>query len=458
MLADTLSSAAPVHRAGPNKNGKPANVPEGPPPDSYICFRCHIKGHWIQACPTNNDPTFDNERRVKRTTGIPKSYLRTVEAPTQIANDGTVDETKQRTGVMINGEGEWVVAMPDQASWDKFQAKTKVSAAAQEAAAKGNKDLQDRGLECSIDKHLFVEPTKTPCCEKTFCNDCITNALLDNDLRCPECSTENILIDDLKLDEEMIVKIRKYENEKAVEQARKESSKSPTIKEEKKEGSKSPSVLNAIPSTASSKASGTSLKRRADSELENNRKATGPGEAIANTSSSNNTNPNAQPSISMPNLNMSINQQPPFPNNAFMMPSMEDMNNFMAMSMGQMMGSNPAMVNPAMLPNAFTGNNWMPTNANMWNNNFPQQGMNMNAGYQNTMMPNSAYNQYNQMGNMNGASMNGRGMGSFANQQRTNFGGQGSNDDDGAYFRKPVNPHRHQARRNVQRPTDYREV
>lgn len=460
-IANILSSAAPVHRAGPHKGGRPLNVPEGTPPDSYMCFRCKIKGHWIQACPTNNDPTFDDTRRVKRTTGIPKSMLVKVEAPTALANDGTVDDTKQQQGLMINAEGEWVIAKPDQASWDRFQAKTKVSAAAQEAAAKGSKELQDRGLECSIDKHLFVEPTKTPCCEKTFCNDCISNALLDNDLRCPECSTENILIDDLKPDEEMVAKIRKFEEEKAAEKTRKENSKSPAVKEEPKEGSKSPGTVKALPSPIGSK------KRRADSELENTRTPPGPADAMAKKSSGNGMKPNAQLSKSAPSLTATSNQQLPFSNVNFMMPGMDamafpNMNPFMAMTMGQMMGTNPAMTNPMGMPNGIMGNNWN-NNSNMWTGGFPQQGMSMNTGYQNGMMPNGGYNQYNPMGNMNGMGMNGmgmnsQGMGTFSNQQRTNFGGQINNDEDGAYFRKPVNPHRHQARRNVQRPTDYREI
>lgn len=459
MIANTIFSAAPVHRAGPNKGGKPGNVPEGTPPDSYACFRCGIKGHWIQACPTNNDPTFDNERRLKRTTGIPKSMLRAVEAPTRLANDGTVDDTKQRPGVMINAEGEWVVAEPDQASWDRYQAKTKVSAAAQEAAAKGSKELQDRGLECTIDKHLFVEPTKTPCCGKTFCNDCITNALLDNDLRCPECSTESILIDNLKPDEDMVAKIRSYEDEQAAEKARKENSKSPVIKNEAKDGSKSPGTVKPSPSPTGSKTGGSSQKRRAESELENNRTPPRPAGSVAKSSSNNGMKSNSQPSKSTPAPNPSANQQFPFSNANFMAPGMDAMNNFMAMSMAQMMGTNPAMTNSMMMPNAFMGNNnW--NNSNMWGNGFPQQGMNMNTGYQNTMMPNGGYNQFNQMGNVNGISMNGgmNGQGTFSNQQRTNFGSQPNNDEDGAYFRKPVNPHRHQARRNIQRPTDYREI
>ena len=127
---------------------------------------------------------------------------------------------------MVNAEGEWVIAEPDKATWAQFEAKTKVAAVAQEAAARGSKELQEKGLECSIDKRLFVDPTKTPCCQSTFCRDCITNALLENDLRCPECSTENVPIDDLVPNEQMVTAIRNYEEEKAADRMRKESQRS----------------------------------------------------------------------------------------------------------------------------------------------------------------------------------------------------------------------------------------
>ena len=36
------------------------------PPPNYVCFRCNTPGHYIQFCPTNGDPKFD---QVQRPTG-----------------------------------------------------------------------------------------------------------------------------------------------------------------------------------------------------------------------------------------------------------------------------------------------------------------------------------------------------------------------------------------------------
>src|SRR5436305_8486050 len=70
---------------------------------------------------------------------------------------------------------------------------------------------------------MFVDPVKTHCCSKTYCNDCITNALIETDLTCPNCDTQGILIDNLIPDEETALKIKSYIEEK-------ERSKSPSVK------------------------------------------------------------------------------------------------------------------------------------------------------------------------------------------------------------------------------------
>lgn len=60
---------------------------DGPPPVGYICNRCCQGGHWIQACPTNNDPDFER-RKVRQPLGIPLARLQANEDGTLLLPDG----------------------------------------------------------------------------------------------------------------------------------------------------------------------------------------------------------------------------------------------------------------------------------------------------------------------------------------------------------------------------------
>ena len=82
---------------------------------------------------------------------------------------------------------------------------------------------------------------------------------------------------------------------------------------------------------------------------------------------------------------------------------------------------------------------------------FPQQfGGDMRAGG----MQNGTWGQ----AAMQGMATNDNNNNAFANQQRSTLGQKPPNSEESAYFRQPVNPHRHQGRRNIPRPADYREI
>ncbi|KAI4670779.1 uncharacterized protein J4E88_009872 [Alternaria novae-zelandiae] len=199
-----LSNAKPVYRKNASKN---VIIPSHPPPSGYVCRRCNIKGHWIQACPTNDDPDFKPVFQAKRTTGIPQSLLEKVEKP--------VDEEAAK-GVMLNPEGHYVKVLADTKAWAKFQEKTSKSRQQAANANAASKELAERGLQCPLDDQRFVAPVKTPCCGKTYCRECIDNALAEGDLICPNCGKEDVLMDDLVPDHNMVKFLRDFDSEKAV--------------------------------------------------------------------------------------------------------------------------------------------------------------------------------------------------------------------------------------------------
>ncbi|KAI1332682.1 DWNN domain-containing protein [Xylariaceae sp. FL0255] len=473
---EEMSHKTAVYKPG---GKKPANVPDHEPPNGYICYRCGQKGHWIQLCPTNDNPEYDNRPRVKRTTGIPRSFLKTVDKSAFQQTNADGEEVKPPPGLMVNADGDFVIAEPDKAGWAQFQAKTKAAAAAQKAATEEDKELEEKGLLCSIDSRMFIEPMKTPCCEKTYCNDCITNALIESDFVCPGCDSQGVLIDNLQPDKEVSQKIRdflkgkesaKLKERSASPQAIKARSQSPAEQKESAESiatkiespsatvsettksspqvpnaakSLSPSVTKASPTptptpAASSnpavKAEETNTKKRPAEELMENPKIPRGPKAMQRAQEVKETSNMAG------NMNGMAGMMPNMPNMPNMMPFPMNMNGFNQpnmMNMG-MMGMNPMMnpmmamnngFNPAMMNNMFSGN----------------LGMNGNG-----------------MGNMGGMVTNGgmngfNGNNNYQGQQfRNNF--TNPNNEDDAYFRKPVNPGRHQNRQRRVRPSDYREL
>lgn len=429
-------------------------------------------GHWIQACPTNDDPKFDGKYRVKRSTGIPRSLQTKVDKPESLAPDGSTEDSRN-TGVMVNADGDFVIAKPDKAAWELYQEKAKASAAAaaEAIAAEERKALQARGLECPIDKRMFLEPTKTPCCQRTYCNDCISNALIESDFVCPGCATEGVLLDNLTLDEDAASKIKLYEADKA--EAKKEKEKLPagpdgTLVPEISETERGDLSLDreiSPPNQVQDTASMQSKKRPAEdepvvrddtagAELGNLAKKQKADDSQCNMANPSDSAKDVAPVTTPANFN---NHDVPF--NAFgpmsglpMMPFSGP--GFSNEAMGFM---NPmAMASAGGFPNGMAPG-WNPMNipfnplqAGMFdqNNSGMANGFNMFNGDPSLMFPMP----------QNGFQGPGPGMNNFSNQQRTAFSTPYSREEESPYFRQPVNPQRHQARNRRVRPSDYREL
>ena len=389
-----------------------------------------------------------------------------MEKPESLTLDGS-DEDLRNTGIMVNADGDFVIAKPDKAAWELYQEKAKASAAAaaEAAAAEYSKELQARGLECPIDKRMFLEPTKTPCCQKTYCNDCITNALIESDFICPNCATEGVLLDNLSLDEESVSKIKAYEAEKA--DSKKEKEKQQMIQDGQPVNKEADQGENSIAKTGTSSPDPTaetipvqSKKRPAEdqavpTESENSnpvsskkQKADDDANPMEPQSAQNTDTPTNYPSFP-------LNQQMPFGGFGFMqgpgMPSMPFPDTgFVNDGMGLMapMGGFPPNMDMA----------WNPMNPMNFNNGIPN-GFGPPNMYNGTGEPPMPMFPMNQMaGSMQQGFQPGPGMNNFVNQQRTSFSTPFAREEDTPYFRQPVNPQRHQARHRRIRPSDYREL
>jgi len=183
-----------------------------PIPQGYVCYRCGQKGHWIQDCPTNKDRDLDGKPRLKRTTGIPRSFLKVVDNP----------DSSSGAGVMITPEGKLVVAQPDSASWEKqLTARPK---GLTEADIR-ERPLADKTLGCPICSNLFRDAVRTPCCSKTFCEECIQTHLLENEFTCPNCRKNIASVDRLVMDKPMRTRVMDHIDKQIAESSVEDSSK-----------------------------------------------------------------------------------------------------------------------------------------------------------------------------------------------------------------------------------------
>jgi protein MPE1 len=427
-------------------------------------------------------------------------------------------DEQQRQHLMVNAEGEYVFAQADEKTWKKHLEQVKASEANKKSASESNKELQERGLECSIDKRLFVDPMKTPCCGTTYCHDCIENALLENDLTCPGCETENVSLEALKPDDEMKEKIKTYQDEKSNEKQRSASPQAPEATPQADEakngsrpatrdGSKSPKseggqsrkrTADEVDDTASSNLEVPAMKRQKSSEgtpapegKEGSKPST-PTETTGEASTDGNKFPdNMMPpdfsQMNMQNMGMNFpmgmpNMMMPFMN----MPNMPNMPNMMGMMpnmmgmMGGMNGMNGMGSMPGMNGMGPMNNMGMNQNQNHfssgpqnnrgggWNNkhhqfrnkphnfNQPPQAPKQPEGLSNVPTGPKAMKNTNQGQNQGGFyPPPGPAGGKFSNQQR--YAGK---EEDNAYLRQPVNPQRQWQRnkRGKPREADYREL
>lgn len=219
--------------------GAPTN-PEDAPPPGYMCYRCGGRDHWIKNCPTNTDPNFEG-KKLKRTTGIPRSYLKTITKETADDRQFTSNDEgdlidNQGNKYMVTDTGEYVIAMADSKTWSTYQQKQ------QNAAIKAKQEFDDKIIECIEKDGKFefldplAQPTKkiiqppivmTPCCQDksrlknmknyNYNQSELEQVLIDNDFHCPNCDTGDIFIDSLVGNDQVESDLKQYIETKAQE-------------------------------------------------------------------------------------------------------------------------------------------------------------------------------------------------------------------------------------------------
>ena len=410
------------------------------------------------------------------------------------ANDDPTLNSSNPTSVMVNADGEYVVAIADQASWESYQKKAG-GVASKPEEPKGSKELQDRGVECSMCHKMMRDAVKTPCCKNVYCEECIQNALLESDFVCPTCDAKEILLDSLHPDTETRNKVEEYKKEKENGGVKKVKDASiaqenhkvipavippaaPAAMRVNAPANRSPSVAKSSASTTPIPSTATISKKRPAEDDLGPEVPRGPA-AMRNQQSMQHQQHQQQiqiqnsygPPTGQNMYNAQAFQQQ-YPNHGQQAYANNGYSGFNAGGMGMgMNGMNGMGGGPG-----YSYNNHQGYNFQGGANGFQQQQQQQQFNF-----PHGGYSGYNQggfqhqhqhqqqqqfnkfpIGMVQGPNVNitpnpTMGYGPFANQQKTVFGEPFPSEEDSPYMRKPVNPHRHARPKRI-RPSDFKAV
>ncbi|TNM97249.1 hypothetical protein fugu_015405 [Takifugu bimaculatus] len=161
------------------------NMKAGPGlPANYTCFRCGSTGHHIRNCPVSADKATEAPLRIKKSTGIPRSFMVEVDDPSI-------------KGAMLTNCGHYAIPAIHAKAYAVGK-KEKPPFLPQELPVSNDKDPVPKELLCLICKEMLTDAVVIPCCGNSFCDDCIRTALLDSDQHtCPTCKQSEVSPDTL---------------------------------------------------------------------------------------------------------------------------------------------------------------------------------------------------------------------------------------------------------------------
>ncbi|KAM6395600.1 E3 ubiquitin-protein ligase RBBP6-like [Rhynochetos jubatus] len=169
------------------------------PAPSYTCFRCRKPGHYKKNCPTKGDTNFKPVPRIKRSAGIPRSFVTEVTDP----------KTK---GAMLTNSEKYAIPTINAEAYARGK-KEKPLFSAEEPSSSSLKDPVPEELLCLICRDIMTDAAIIPCCGNSFCDYCVRTALLESEEhRCPTCHQTKVSPDALVANKSLRKAVNNFQN------------------------------------------------------------------------------------------------------------------------------------------------------------------------------------------------------------------------------------------------------
>ncbi|XP_077591562.1 uncharacterized protein LOC144209190 [Stigmatopora nigra] len=179
------------------------------------CYRCGNVGHQVRNCPTTGDKNFDIAPKIKKSTGIPRSFMVEVDDP-------------NIKGAMLTSCGRYAIPTIDAQAYAIGKKEKHPFLHQDESKPEDEKVPVPKDFQCLICRDLLVDSVVIPCCGNSYCDDCIRTALLDSeDHVCPTCNQSDVSPDTLIANKSLRQAVNNFEKEKGYTRSLKENSGTP---------------------------------------------------------------------------------------------------------------------------------------------------------------------------------------------------------------------------------------
>ncbi|XP_019723930.1 E3 ubiquitin-protein ligase RBBP6-like isoform X2 [Hippocampus comes] len=171
-------------------------------PANYTCFRCGNAGHHIRKCPSAGDKNFDAPPKIKKSTGIPRSFMVEVDDP-------------NIRGAMLTNCGRFAIPAIDAQAYAVGKKEKHPFLHQEESEPEDENIPVPEELQCLICRDLLVDSVVIPCCGNSYCDDCIRTTLLDSEEHiCPTCHQSDVSPDTLIANKFLRQAVNNFKKEK----------------------------------------------------------------------------------------------------------------------------------------------------------------------------------------------------------------------------------------------------